>query len=755
MADKVEQIRKAVARLRAASAAPTTVVRSTKGDKGDRGERGEKGTSFRWRGQVRKGMGFSPNDVVHYKGAAYLCLAVTTDPPPSDSWAVMCKAEDGRDGRDGAQGAVGPQGEQGVQGPQGEAGADGLRWRGAYSQGQRYEIGDVVGYEGGAFVCVAATVQPPVTGSGWQVLAEAGKTGPRGPKGERGADGTGGGGGAVDDGDYGDITVSGSGLVWTIDDGTITPVKISTGGPQWTTTGEVTIDVGATANPNNALLIKSDNPGASAAPDLVLYRNSASPAASDVLGRIRFKGNDEAANDEVYANIHAQISDATAGLIDGQLHFSVHVDGDATERVKITEAASATSTTAASVVVTGGIGVSGAAFIGGVGNVAGVMTAANTTESISTSTGGLVCSGGIGAAKAVRGGNDSFFNSVRVGRGASNLSNNTAIGESALSNIGSTGTQQTAIGKNALFVASTGSFNTGIGYQALYNNQAGSSNTAIGANALFSCQGGTLNLANGLNALYNNVSGNYNIGLGVNALFLATGSNNIAIGVNALDAQTTTNDNTAIGYQAGSYVTDPRNVFIGKGAGNNASDTASTRATTSQECVFIGAHAHPSGTGDDNSVVIGYNSTGDGSNTTVIGNASATQARVRGATLLSTGANGQSTSFAQATALVSTPSGATVTSTNLIPANSIVLGVTVRVTTAVTGATTFDVGDGTTANRFADDVAVASGTTSQLAIAPALFAAATNVVLTANGSNFTGGAVRVTVHYITLVAPTS
>jgi len=406
-----------------------------------------------------------------------------------------------------------------------------------------------------------------------------------------------------------------------------------------------------------------------------------------------------------------------------------------------TSGTASSSTETGAVVVTGGIGVSGAAFIGGVGNVAGVLTAANTTESTSTGTGGLVCSGGIGVAKAVRVGSttastssttgalivsggggfakDCTVNGASVGIGAG--TNNTRLGVSAQSQMAAGGEACTAMGFQAGFWNSTGDGNSAFGFNSLLNTRAGSWNTGFGINALLTNQTGSHNVACGLEALYS-VTSEGNTGIGSNA-----GYNFAAV-----------SDTVVIGYLAGKFHSN-----------------GSTALTSGSSSVYLGAKCRGLNDSDSNTVVIGANAIADGANSTVIGTTSTTQARLRGATLLSTGANGQSTSFAQATALVSTPSGSTVTSTNLIPANSIVLGVTVRVTTAVTGATTFDVGDGTTANRFADDVAVALNTTSQLAIAPALFAAATNVVLTANGSNFTGGAVRVTVHYITLVAPTS
>ena len=124
-----------------------------------------------------------------------------------------------------------------------------------------------------------------------------------------------------------------------------------------------------------------------------------------------------------------------------------------------------------------------------------------------------------------------------------------------------------------------------------------------------------------------------------------------------------------------------------------------------------------------------------------------------------TGATGQLTEIKQSTTLKSTLSGATVTATSLIPAGSMVVGITARVTTLITGATTFDIGVSGAVDLFGDAIAVAKDTTTDLtdtkAATPMNATAAVNVLLTANGSDFTAGAVRLTVHYIDLTASTS
>lgn len=103
-------------------------------------------------------------------------------------------------------------------------------------------------------------------------------------------------------------------------------------------------------------------------------------------------------------------------------------------------------------------------------------------------------------------------------------------------------------------------------------------------------------------------------------------------------------------------------------------------------------------------------------------------------------------------------SGASVTTSGLIPAGCILKAVVVRVTTAITGATSFDIGDGTDVDRWGAGIAVALATrtfeTDFTADPGGWSASAREVTLTANGSNFTGGAVRIVAFYETYDGPT-
>ena len=123
---------------------------------------------------------------------------------------------------------------------------------------------------------------------------------------------------------------------------------------------------------------------------------------------------------------------------------------------------------------------------------------------------------------------------------------------------------------------------------------------------------------------------------------------------------------------------------------------------------------------------------------------------------------GALTSVKSAIATVSSSAAATLTASSLIPAGCFLLGLTARITTTfgtTTGLTDFDVGDGVTADRFANSLAITSGTTMDMTDATASpggwFASANDVVLTAVGGNFDAtGVIELIAHYIDLTAPT-
>jgi len=123
--------------------------------------------------------------------------------------------------------------------------------------------------------------------------------------------------------------------------------------------------------------------------------------------------------------------------------------------------------------------------------------------------------------------------------------NNTVLGEDALMN--NTGTDNTAIGFDALFSNTTGSWNTAAGDFVLYSNTTGLHNTASGSGALESNREGGGNTANGFEAL-GSTTGSSNTGIGYQALaFNSRGTNNIALGASAGINLTTGSDNIHIG----------------------------------------------------------------------------------------------------------------------------------------------------------------------------------------------------------------
>lgn len=97
---------------------------------------------------------------------------------------------------------------------------------------------------------------------------------------------------------------------------------------------------------------------------------------------------------------------------------------------------------------------------------------------------------------------------------------------------------------------------------------------------------------------------------------------------------------------------------------------------------------------------------------------------------------------------VTVDSGASKDTTITIPDRSILLTVNVRVLTAVTGASSFDVGISGETSKFGGSIGIGADSTNIGIIGPTAFYSDTAVRLTANGSDFTGGVIRTTMQYL-------
>jgi hypothetical protein len=129
------------------------------------------------------------------------------------------------------------------------------------------------------------------------------------------------------------------------------------------------------------------------------------------------------------------------------------------------------------------------------------------------------------------------------------------------------------------------------------------------------------------------------------------------------------------------------------------------------------------------------------------------------------GVQSQATNIQQSSVVVTLTNDTHTHATALIPAGALVIGVSCRNLSAVAGDATitgYSIGDGTDIDRWGSNVSPLINETTDLTdctvTTPAIYAAATDVILTyvGSGTNFTaGGTVRVTVHYISLTAPTT
>ncbi|MBV8971997.1 MAG: hypothetical protein JO290_06870 [Sphingomonadaceae bacterium] len=117
--------------------------------------------------------------------------------------------------------------------------------------------------------------------------------------------------------------------------------------------------------------------------------------------------------------------------------------------------------------------------------------------------------------------------------------------------------------------------------------------------------------------------------------------------------------------------------------------------------------------------------------------------------LVASAPNGAMMQFAVLETLVSGLSGASVNAPLQIPASCIVFAVGARVTTTITGCTSWELGSGGAgSSQFGSGLGLSAGTTNPGLIGPAAYYAATNLTLTAagGGASFSGGAVRLSIH---------
>jgi hypothetical protein len=238
-----------------------------------------------------------------------------------------------------------------------------------------------------------------------------------------------------------------------------------------------------------------------------------------------------------------------------------------------------------------------------------VVFGTNPTITGATISGGSINNTPIGASTANTGAfttltTTSTINLITVGRGAGNVSSNTAIGANTLAT-NTTGIANTALGSNSLFSNLTGNSNVAIGANALLSNVSTDNNVAVGTSALRLNSTGANNAALGGEALRGNIRGSGNLAMGFNALRSNSGgSTNVAIG-NAAGYNTTVAD---------SLIGD-NNIIIGTSA------ATSIKGDADGNLVIGNSVQLPIADGDDQVVIknIIFATNASGAGTTIVG----------------------------------------------------------------------------------------------------------------------------------------
>ena len=389
----------------------------------------------------------------------------------------------GADGLHGAKGLDGSKGEIGAVGPQGEKGEAGMIWRGTYRSDMQYDIGDVVGVSGSAYVCVAATNQAPPVGFGWELLVSRGAQGIRGIKGE---DGTGGGGAAAAG------TLTGT----TLANNVIFSSLTSVGTLEFL---NVTNTIGGSINGNAATATSASN---------ALSANSALTATSATTA-----GTVTTAAQPNITSVGTLTAVNTSGVITG------------------TNTTASTSSTTGAIIIAGGAGIAKDSYINGHRIGQGLLA---DQKNLAVGYNALISTIALGI--------DNVAVGHVAGQNITSGPNNVMIGSNAgFSN--TTGQSNLCIGNGAHYSNQTGSYNVAIGGGAGHDQNNNSVyNVFLGSNAGYFITSGNETTCVGGDAGRRQADGSTNMTASSNSVYIgynAKGFNNsdnntIVIGSNAI-----------------------------------------------------------------------------------------------------------------------------------------------------------------------------------------------------------------------------